>query len=318
MTLMLMSMLAAAPETNDGIVQVIMSIAVFAAVFLLTITLFGQTGEVRISPQREAAILTGHDDRRTVFEQVGLRRLMWLLLLVAHHLAIPGPKRWIQRKLVAAGSPNYYTPEEYLALAMLTGLATSLVASLGAFIASGGTFNLLVMAGGFLLGTLLSLFQLYDRAGSRVREISQRVPYALDLISLAMGAGATFTEAVQTVVREDHEDPFNEELRALLAEMELGTTRRRALANMAERVPLEPLRAIVSSVTQAEELGTPLAMVLHAQATLMRQHRSVQAENTAAAASVKILLPSLLILIAVILTLFSPMILRGLAGKTLY
>ncbi len=318
MALMLMSMLATAPETNDAILQIIMSAGVFAAAILLTITLFGQRSEVRMSPQREAAILTGHEDRRTVFEQVGLRRFMWLLLLMAHHLAIPGPKRWIQRKLVAAGSPNYYTPEEYLALSFLTGITTGLAAGLAAFITTGGTFNLLFMAVGLIIGLMLSLFQLYDRAATRVRDISRRVPYALDLISLAMGAGATFTEAVQTVVREDHEDPFNEELRALLAEMELGTTRRRALANLADRVPLEPLRAIVSSVTQAEELGTPLATVLHAQATLLRQHRSVKAENTAAAASVKILLPSLLILIAVILTLFSPMILRGLAGKTLY
>jgi tight adherence protein C len=295
-----------------------MSVGIFAAVFLLVVTLFGQTGEVRISPQREAAILTGHEDRRTVFEQIGIKRVMWLLLLVAHHLAAPGTKRWIQGKLVAAGSPNYYTAEEYLALIMLTGIMTALCAALFSVVVSGGTVSLLFVIIGFVLGIILAFAQLHEKAARRTREISRRTPYALDLISLAMGAGATFTEAVQTVVRDASDDPFNEELRALLAEMELGTTRRRALQNLADRVPLEAMRAIVSSVVQAEELGTPLATVLHAQANLLRQHRTVKAENTAAAASVKILLPSLLILIAVILTLFSPMILRAIQGKTLY
>ena len=100
----------------------------------------------------------------------------------------------------------------------------------------------------------------------------------------------------------------------MLAEMELGTTRRRALENMAKRVPLDQLRSIISSVVQAEELGTPLADVLHSQANLLRLHRSVRAENAAAVASVRILVPSLLILMAVILAEFAPAILRAISG----
>ena len=96
----------------------------------------------------------------------------------------------------------------------------------------------------------------------------------------------------------------------MLAEIELGTTRRKAMQNLAERVPLEMLRSIVASVIQAEELGTPLSDVLRSQATLLRMQRSVRAENAAAVASVRILVPSLLILMSVILAVFSPMILR--------
>ena len=140
--------------------------------------------------------------------------------------------------------------------------------------------------------------------------ISKRVPYALDLLSLAMGAGATFTEAVRTVAREGGTDPFNAELNAMLTEIDLGSTRRRALQNLADRIPLDSLRSIVASAVQAEELGTPLADVLHAQATLMRLQRSVKAENAAAVAGVRILVPSLLILMGVILTLFAPSIIH--------
>ena len=86
-----------------------------------------------------------------------------------------------------------------------------------------------------------------------------------------MGAGATFTEAVKTIVRHDEDDPLDMELKALLAEIDLGTTRRDALRNMADRVPLEAMQGLVASVTQAEELGTPLTAVLHDQATLLRE-----------------------------------------------
>jgi len=93
--------------------------------------------------------------------------------------------------------------------------------------------------------------------------------------------------------------------------MDLGTTRRAALQNLAERVPIEMLRSIVASVIQAEELGTPLSDVLHSEATLLRLQRSVRAENAAAVASVRILLPSLLILMSVVLAVFAPAIVRA-------
>ncbi len=285
------------------------SVCILVSVSLLVAAVFSQPGAIQMSSERSSALATGHEDRRTLFENAWARPILWILLLLSHRLAIPRGKEWLRRMLVAAGSPNYYTPEEYLALSLLAGVAAGVVLSLARVLAlsePGGTAFLW----GLVLGTGLSIYHLHDRAARRVRQISRRVPYALDLIALAMGAGATFTEAVRTVVRERDEDPFHVELRALLAEIDLGTTRRKALENLADRIPLDSLRAIIASVVQAEELGTPLGDVLHDQATLLRQHRSVRAENAAAVASVRILIPCLLLVIAVILTVFGPMIIR--------
>jgi len=178
-------------------------------------------------------------------------------------------------------------------------------------LAVSGEVSFIAAAVGLVIGSGLTILQLHSTASKRIRLISKRVPYALDLIALAMGAGATFTEAVRTVVREEGDDPFNSELKALLAEIELGKTRREGLQNLSSRIPLDMLRSIVASVIQAEELGTPLADVLHSQATLLRMQRTVRAENAAAVASVRILVPSLLILMGVVLAVFSPMILRA-------
>jgi tight adherence protein C len=284
-------------------------VLIFADVTMLVMAIFSQRTVVRLSPEREAAIATGHTDRKTVFETPAIRHLMWFLLNLTHRMALPRFKGWIRRRLVAAGNPDYYTPEEYLALAIASGLILGLLTGV-VFLALADNFSIVSVCIGMFIGMGLTIFQVYDRSEKRVRIISKRVPYSLDLISLAMGAGATFTEAVQTVVREESVDPFNVELKTMLAEMDLGTTRRKALRNLSDRVPLESLRSIVASVIQAEELGTPLGEVLHQQASLLRLHRSVRAENAAAVASVRILVPSLLILIAVVIAIFGPAILR--------
>ncbi|MCY2930723.1 MAG: type II secretion system F family protein [Planctomycetota bacterium] len=292
---------------GQGFWDIVLSVCLLASVAMLVVAMFSHPGKISLSPQREAALATGHSDRTTMFESTLLRPLMLVMLSLAHRLALPGLKRWIRGKLVASGNPEFYTPEEQIAVALLTGSALAGVMEVLYLIAA-GQFSVVILFFAMGAGMILTILQLYSRASSRVRTIGKRVPYALDLIALAMGAGATFTEAVQTVVKEGGSDPFNAELRAVLAEINLGTTRRRSLENLAERVPLEMLRSIIASIVQAEELGTPLADALHSQATLMRMHRSVRAEHAAAVASVRILLPSLLILMGVVLALFGPMI----------
>ena len=291
--------------------DLILSAGLFVAVVLLIVAVFSQPGRIQLSAQREAALATGHSDRRTVFEWPLLQPIMWLLLAVSHRLAVPKTKAWMRRTLVASGNPEFYTAEEYLALAMLTGIALAAVLE-AVNLVFYNQFSGSAVILGLLAGLALAMYQLYAKAANRLHRITRRVPYALDLIALAMGAGATFPEAVQTVVRERGDDPFNVELRTVLAEIDLGNTRRQALENLAQRIPRDMIRSIVASVIQAEQLGTPLADVLHSQATLMRLQRSARAENAAAVASVRILIPSLLILMSVVLTVFGPAIIRGL------
>jgi tight adherence protein C len=295
--------------------QIVISATIFGAVFLFITSLFGQGGEIAVSPQRASAIATGHMDRRTVFENNLIRPMLWIFLALAHRLAMPRLKAWMGRQLEATGNPNYYTVEEYLALALFAGAATGLMLVVFGGILSGslGVAWVLLLLG-FLSGTGLTIIQLHTTASKRMNLIWKRIPYALDLIGLAMGAGATFTEAVRTIVSEDETDPFNVELRTLLAEMDLGTTRRRALQNLSDRIPLEELRSIIASVVQAEELGTPLSEVLHDQATLLRLQRTVRAEQAAAVASVRILVPCLLLVMAVVLAVFGPAIVRIIQG----
>jgi tight adherence protein C len=231
------------------------------------------------------------------------------MLVLAHRLSLPRLKAWLRRRLIAAGSPNYYTAEEYLALALAGGVLAGLVLQVVTLMIW-GQLSLFLMVLGLGVGSSLTIYQLHEKANERVQVIQRRLPYALDLIALAMGAGATFTEAVRTLASENDEDPLNSEFRALLAEIDLGTTRRRAMENLSARVPLESLENVIASVIQAEELGSPLTDVLRDQATVLRVRRSYEAENRAAIASVRMMVPSLLLVIAVLLAVFGPAALR--------
>ncbi len=308
-------MLTTAASYGPGTIlwDLIISVCIFAAIAMLILAVFSQMGKIQVFAQREAALATGHTDRTTVFEQPILQPIMWLMLAISHRLAIPRAKQWLRQRITAAGSPNYYTAEEYLAVAILTGIVLGLVLE-ALYLLSFGQFSILVIFVALAGGIFLRLYKLHDTASKRVRDISKRLPYTLDLIAMAMAAGATFTEAVKSVVRDDTTDPLNVELRSVIAEIELGSTRRKALRNLSDRIPLELLRSIVASVIQAEDLGTPLHDVLHSEANLLRLRRSVRAENAAAVASVRILIPSLLILMSVVLAVFAPAIIRMIRG----
>ncbi|MBT3198668.1 MAG: type II secretion system F family protein [Phycisphaerales bacterium] len=302
---------------NEDIVEIGLHIGIFLLVTLFVIAIFRQPYEITVSHQRKSSIESGHGDRQTVFENPMLRPLLWIMLSMAYRMALPRLKEWIRVKLLSSGNPNYYSPEEYLALSLFYGTMIASIITAFYVIALGG-FSIISMMLGFAGGMGMTIFQLRETAGKRLRTIAKRVPYALDLISLAMSAGATFTEAIGTVVREGDEDPFNEELKIVLAEIELGTTRRQALQNLAERIPIDMLRSIVASVIQAEDLGTPLADVLHSQASLLRLQRSVRAENLAAVASVRIMVPGALILLSVILAVFGPAVVRFIDGEGIF
>ncbi|RPI61638.1 MAG: hypothetical protein EHM48_05320, partial [Planctomycetaceae bacterium] len=114
-------------EPTDLVLTIVLSIGIFAAVFLLIVAVFRQGGEIHMSPLREAAIATGHDDRKTMFENPYLRPILWLFLAAACRISMPGVKKWLRQTLTASGNFNYFTPEEYLATSMFTGMCLGVV-----------------------------------------------------------------------------------------------------------------------------------------------------------------------------------------------
>jgi len=127
---------------------------------------------------------------------------------------------------------------------------------------------------------------------------------------LGLSAGLDFPSAVKQVIDKSSrpDDPIIEEFNWVLQDLQVGKTRVEALSQFAERAPVDAVREFVGSVVQAEQRGNPLAHALEIQADASRKQRSSRAEESAAKASVKMLVPMFLLMGAILLLVTSPMI----------
>ena len=97
----------------------------------------------------------------------------------------------------------------------------------------------------------------------------------------------------------------------MIHEVKMGKTRRKALKDMATRVNLPELSAVISSLVQADQLGTSIGNTLRIQAEQMRIKRSQRAEKLASEAPVKMLFPLLLFIFpAVFIILLGPVLIQ--------
>lgn len=293
--------------------QILLSILVFLGVAAPIYAIFGSPAPAEPAAHRRLAAAMDHA-RQTIFEQPFLRPVMYVGILLARRVRLASLRNRIRQDLHAAGNPSGYAVEEYIAICLITALSLALATGLLEMLLRTGLVFITVpfMAA---IGFYAPLYALGDAASRRTARIAKQLPYTLDLVSLVMSAGSGFTEAVETLIRDNPDDDLNQELHLALSEISFGTPRAQALTHMAGRIPLDSLRSVVGAINQADRLGTPLADILGLQAEMLRMHRSVQAEKLSASASLRILIPSVLILLAVVVIVFAPLVIRFMQGK---
>lgn len=219
------------------------------------------------------------------------------------------PRRYLDRQIEMAGDFLGLLPEEFLALNLLTLAAGALLGFvLGAL---SGLSHLATMLGtGYgLLGLHLAVS---NAAAARLQKISRELPHAIDLMSLSVGAGLDLPGAMAQVIAKsgDASTPLLEELALAVSSLELGRTRRQALEEFARRAPCDAVSEFVNAMIQAELRGTPIATVLQIQASVARQRRSTRAEEVAAKAGVKLLLPLALAFLSVLILVVAPIVVK--------
>jgi len=138
-----------------------------------------------------------------------------------------------------------------------------------------------------------------------------RLPSSVDLLSLMLEAGATFPEALTTVVKENSGHPLGDQLGQVSREIALGRPKSDALKALRERLNDATVDELVLAINEGEEFGTPLAKILASQAERMRLKRTQWLEKATAEAQVKMSFPSLLIMIACSLVVLGPFVLQA-------
>lgn len=215
----------------------------------------------------------------------------------------------LEKQIALAGDYMGMTADEYLALSILSAVGGGVAGAVAGYMLDMGGLTVIV---GVMLGAAGPYMQISGVAQERLKNVSRGLPYVIDLMALAMGAGLDFPGAVRQVVDKSSnpDDPIVEEFTLILQTLNLGRTRKDALQEFAKRCPVDAVTEFVNALVQAEERGNPVAEVLSIQAAVSRTRRSVRAEEMAAKAGVKLVGPLMLVFFCVMGLLLGPALMK--------
>jgi len=160
---------------------------------------------------------------------------------------------------------------------------------------------------GLVAGTLILAYKMPDiylknKVTKRSHAIRKGLPDSLDLLVICAEAGLTVDASFGRVARElgkaypELGDEF------ALTSIELGflTDRRSAFENLANRIDLEAVRGVVTTMIQTEKYGTPLASALRVLSAEFRNERMMRAEEKAARLPAIMTVPLILFILPVL------------------
>jgi tight adherence protein C len=143
------------------------------------------------------------------------------------------------------------------------------------------------------LGYFLPNIFLGRRIAYRKREILDSFPDAMDLIIVCVESGLGLDAALARVSEEMHmiSPILGEELHLINLELRAGSSRERALRNLALRTGVEDIDTLVAMLVQSDRFGTSVAQALRVHAENLRIKRRLRAEEAAAKIALKLLFP---------------------------
>jgi tight adherence protein C len=127
----------------------------------------------------------------------------------------------------------------------------------------------------------------------RQREIFEALPNALDLMTICVEAGLNLDAAIARVAQEITLTSLalGEELHLVTLELRAGSSREKALHNLALRTGQYDVDTLATMLIQADQFGTKIGDSLRVHSDHLRTKRRQQAEETAAKVALKLLMP---------------------------
>jgi tight adherence protein C len=194
-------------------------------------------------------------------------------------------------KLVSAGMATQDAIDRFLAIRVVTVVAAPIAAFLAyTYSPVDGMGRLILTA---LVGLVLFLgpdLVLDRKIADRQYEIRRKLPDVMDLLVISVEAGLGFEQALDRTVAAVP-GPLTEEFSRMLGEVRAGSTRADAMRALDARTNIPEIRSFVLAILQADTFGVSIGRVLRAQADEMRIKRRQLAQERAAKAPVKMLVP---------------------------
>lgn len=165
-----------------------------------------------------------------------------------------------------------------------------------------------VLCGLLALGYVGPSVYLDRRVAKRKRVITRALPDALDLMVVCVEAGLGINQALARVATE-----FRVKSPSLAIELGMvghatraGKSTTQALRGLADRTGVPDVSSLVALLVQTERFGTSVANALRVHADAMRIRRMQRAEEQAQKATLKLILPSSMIFVALLLVFVVP------------
>lgn len=157
---------------------------------------------------------------------------------------------------------------------------------------------LVVCAIAFVSGVLVRDTWLTSQVRARERRILAEFPTVAELLALSVAAGEGPVAALDRVVRRSAGD-LSRDLARVLADVRTGEPVGAAFDRMAASTGLPVVARFAQGIAVAVERGTPLADVLHAQATDVREAGRRELIETAARKEVFMMVPVVFLVLPV-------------------
>ncbi len=216
----------------------------------------------------------------------------------------------LQARLVHAGFYGRQAMHAFLGvklamliLATLVGVGLTLAGILGP------TQSLPIAMVLFLMGMVGPSFWLDKRKKARQMAIRRALPDALDVLIICLEGGLSLQAAIKKVAEElrSAHPTLGGELRIVDREIGLGRPPGEALNNFARRTDMEEVLSLASVIGQSEKFGASLVKSLRSHSEGLRHRRKQIAEEKAAKAATKIMIPTVLLIFpAVFVVLLGP------------
>ncbi len=126
--------------------------------------------------------------------------------------------------------------------------------------------------------TLAALFGFVRwRAGQSWKHYRRQLPEALHVISSALSAGASLSQALKHAARETV-PPLQGEIQRVVEDVEVGKTLEQALTELTQRLPLPEFDMVIASLLIQQRSGGNLAELLNETAQLIKQNEELRQE----------------------------------------
>ncbi len=150
--------------------------------------------------------------------------------------------------------------------------------------------------GGAFAGFYLPDLYVQNVIDKRMGSVMRAFPDALDLMLICVEAGMSVEAAFNKVASEigSQSVELAEEFALTTAELSYLPDRRQAYENLGKRCAHPGVRAVCTSLIQAERYGTPLGTALRVMALENREMRMMEAEKKAASLPAKLTVPMII------------------------